>query len=186
MTKKRRRKPVTESRRLRLIRFYHSESVRCARTRAYLAASVFLAAALEGMLMETVACFPSKTRRTATWRIVSRRRKNLLYWNLGELIELANETGWLPANFRGSTNTSWRAVNAAGTIGDFVHIVRETRNLIHPGKYLREHPSLVVKAAHYRDCYEIVERTARTPILYASEVPMSFNAAIRAQAPGQR
>jgi hypothetical protein len=152
----RKRKPYPVSRRQRLLNFYRLESRRCYRARAYLAASVLLAAALEAALIGMATLFPSKVRRTRTWRSVHQRRRSILYWDLAELIRLANETGWLPAKFADDASASWAAVERDGTIGDFVHVVRETRNLIHPGKYLRDYPTLRYRAAHYRDCYAII------------------------------
>jgi len=127
-----------------------------------------------------VTCFPSTARRTATWKSVSKRRKNVLHWNLGELIALANEAGWLPAKYRENPGASWNTVRAAGLMGDFVQVVRETRNLIHPGKYLRTYPSLVVKEANYRDCYEIL-KAARSWFL--SHIELSLQRRFRKGAP---
>ncbi|SRR5258708_4894304 len=151
-----------ESRRNRLIGFYFEESQRCSRARAYLAASVFLAAALEAAIMEIASIYPSRVRRTTTWVRVSKRRKNLLFWTLGELIELANEIDWLPAKFGVKSGASWSTVKAGGDIGDFVEIIREMRNLVHAGKYLRHYPSLVVRAHHYKSCFDILQAATAT------------------------
>jgi hypothetical protein len=67
-------------------------------------------------------------------------------WSMDDLIMLAKRLGWLPAR-----------VHPRGRrrIGDLSLLVKELRNLAHPGKHIREYPNVRLRKAHYEDARAI-------------------------------
>ena len=127
---------------LRLARTYRREALRCRGARAYLAGCVMLGAALEAMLVAVTSIYWREAKRT---RAAPRRKKKvrpLAEWDLAALLGVAIELEWLPSGLeRGQDWTRRRA-----KIGDYAVALRQTRNLVHPGYYLRTHsPSRVTK-----------------------------------------
>jgi hypothetical protein len=113
---------------LRLEQFYESESERCRDAGIYLGGCILAAAAVEASLLTMVHLHRDEVERAdLVPRLKNGRPKQLLQWNLGELAAAAVGCSWLPAK-----------------IGDYVGALRQIRNLVHPGRYIREHsPSRV-------------------------------------------
>jgi len=70
------------------------------------------------------------------------KRKRLLKWNLSDLLKAAGGMGWLPTGLE--RGTKWNTRRAK--IGDYVEALRQTRNFVHPGRYVCDRsPSIVTK-----------------------------------------
>lgn len=131
-----------------LIGKFDREAQRCASIRAYYAACVLQAAVLEGLLVAMCDAYLDDVHNyLASVPAKQRPQGQLLQWDLGHLIATAIALEWLPA----CTGTRGRR-----KIGDWLLIVKETRNLVHPGRHLREYPSVKLRKAHYSDCYTVV------------------------------
>jgi hypothetical protein len=80
--------------------------------------------------------------------------KPILDLTLFELIAIAKAVRWLPANLQYGRD-DWDAKKAK--IGDFTEVAREIRNLLHPGRYARDHhkkritPKIVDMILHIAD-----------------------------------
>jgi len=77
-------------------RFYHREAGKCLRGRAYLAACVMQAAALEGLLQAMCFLYPREVQKTQVYqkkpkRGFRRKRNKALDFNYAELIRIAAE-----------------------------------------------------------------------------------------------
>lgn len=102
----------------------HDEATKCAEAEAWLAATVMLGAALEGVLLVTAANEEPDLRARGLWP-----PGDPLRWDLHGLVQLGLAAGWFEAE---DFNTP--EVN----LGEVVDSVRELRNALHPGRYARE------------------------------------------------
>jgi hypothetical protein len=131
-----------------LINVLDRESERCAKARAYYAACVLQGAVLEALLIAMCDCYIDDVR---AWRLKTsprvRPRGPLLKWDLDTLIRVALALEWLPVR---------RGPRARRQVGDWLAVVKELRNLIHPGRHMRDYPTLRLRKAHYSDAYAIV------------------------------
>lgn len=130
---------------------YWDEACKCQQAGAYIAGCAMLGAALEAGLMAMVIFHASEVAKCNT---PSRRKnapKHLLEWNLGELLGVAREMGWLPAS--GVTDRDpilW-------SIGDHAQAVRLLRNLVHPGRYVKDFAGLEVNADELRAAFKVLQ-----------------------------
>ena len=120
---------------------YWREAERCEKAKAYLAGCVMLGSALKALLIlmvnvydeEAVATglIPTKGKKGK----VVKRPKPLMDWDLAELLRVAKAANWLPAGL--NLNDDWNSRKAR--VGDYAEVVRMVRNLVHAGKYRKEH-----------------------------------------------
>lgn len=137
---------------LRTARLYHRQSDRCMEAKAYLAGCVMVAAQLESLLM----CFchiygdeiPEKS-------IPSNKKgqKPLLKWTLHELIRVARDCNWLPAGL--ALEAQWSGRKAK--IGDYAIVLKQFRNLVHPGAYVADSPRFRITKQRLERCFEIFD-----------------------------
>ncbi len=127
---------------LRLSNLYRREASRCRNARAYLAGCVMLGGALEAVLVATAMSFWGEAKRARCVPKKSGKVRPVAGWDLGQLLGVARELRWLPAGLdRGQT---WDVRRAK--IGDYADALRQVRNLVHPGSYLRtQSPARVTK-----------------------------------------
>jgi len=101
------------------------------RGRAYLAACVMQAAALESLLQALCFLYPREIKKTSVYekkkkRGFHRKRNRALDFKYVELINIAAELSWFPPR----KVVVWgRRTSLAG----FVHELRNLRNYVHPG-----------------------------------------------------
>lgn len=99
------------------------------------AAVLLLAASAEAMLLATVAVFEPDLRDQPAWQV----GRVLKRWSLGELVDVAIESGWLPVT--GSERGPLTSLS--GDVGDAMTFVSEVRKMaVHPGAWVRETPRL--------------------------------------------
>jgi len=137
----------------KLAGFYQREARKCARARAYFAASVMQAAALEAALQAMCFLYPEHVRKATVYqrkKFVGKRYKALEF-NLYQLIKVAEELAWFPLK-----RATWAGKRK--TLAGFAHDVRELRNFVHPGKWAREHPNTTkFTRGTYAAVYEVCE-----------------------------
>ncbi len=137
---------------LRLSRLYHREAKRCAVSKAYLGGCVLAGAALEALLIAMVHLYGEEIEAAGRVAKTKGKPKRLLDWNLGELLHAAAGASWLPAGLK--PGSQWSARRAR--IGDHAAALRQTRNLIHPGRYLRDHFRSRVTAKYLSHSLEVL------------------------------
>ena len=139
----------------RLLHFYWREASKCQSAKAYLAGSVMAASALEAMLMLTVNAYDSEAVATGVAPTGKQKQiRPLLEWDLGQLVKVAKAAQWFP--FSLDLEDDWSGRQAK--IGDYAEAARLTRNLLHPGYYLREHSHRRVTERYLERQLSIVER----------------------------
>jgi hypothetical protein len=122
----------------KLALYYDKEAHRCLKAKAFFAATVMQVAALEAMLQGMCFLFPDEIRCTNTYQKKRFRRKRYrsLEFTLKELIQIANETNWLPAR-----KITWAGMRT--DLAGFAQEIRELRNHVHPGKWARRRNSAI-------------------------------------------
>jgi hypothetical protein len=133
-----------------LIGQFDVESERCAKAKAYYAACVLQAAAFEGLLLamcdgllDEVEIYVQKLPSH------ERPKGRMEKWSLAQFIKIACGLKWLPSR---------RHIKGRRKIGDHVELVKELRNVIHPGKHIRDYPNVHLREGHYSDSYTIVRQ----------------------------
>jgi hypothetical protein len=131
-----------------LINRFDREAQRCAKARAYYAACVLQGAVLEGLL--TAVCDGYVNEVSAYLSALPERQRpkgQPVNWTLDQLIKVAVSLNWLPIR---------RGQKGPRKIGDWLNLVKELRNLVHPGKHLRDYPDIYLRKAHFTDSFSIV------------------------------
>jgi hypothetical protein len=118
---------------------YGLEAERCANVGAHLASCIMLAATIEGQLVICVSSFPEEAKR-ALKRLQERNQINrglklssILEWDLRQLLKVAREAQWLPPKVKRSPFPVADTSDALSA-----HRIRDLRNLVHPGRLIRE------------------------------------------------
>ena len=117
---------------IRLAFSYHEQAGASRQAKAHLAACIMLGATVEEMLIIVINLFCDETRRVADAKNLKLRE--LLRWDLGQLLDVAKTAGLLPNKLTLEEKLDRR------TVRDPVptDTIREIRNLVHPGRYLRK------------------------------------------------
>jgi hypothetical protein len=132
---------------LRIAVSYEQQAKKCARAKAYHASSILLTSAVEALILAMYYCFTHQARDSRTYQSLKERKKNILYWDLFQLVKLAKELKWIPARRRiGRSNYS---------ISHAVDQLRKTRNTIHPGNYLRTQHGRLIGAKDFRHATKV-------------------------------
>ena len=138
-----------------VVNFYHREARKCVRGRAYLAACVMQAAALEGGLQAMCFLYPEDIKKTTVYqrkakRGFRRKRNKALEFKYVELINIADELSWFPPK-----RITW---GKRTTLAGFAHELRKLRNYVHPGVWAPERPhSMKFTKKVYDVAYEIFD-----------------------------
>lgn len=145
-TQRRPRRPFSERRfnsLSEIIKRYVRESRICAKNRVYYAACITLGAALEGALLAMCDLqFGEVELLLASLPSNERPRGPVDRWGMDDLLKVATRLGWLPARAH---------EKARRRVGDWSHLVKELRNLAHPGRHIRDYPDVRLRKAHYDD-----------------------------------
>lgn len=136
----------------RLSSFYWREALRCEEAKAYLAGCVMLCSALETLLMLMVNGYADEVEATGTVPIQNGKPIPLLRWDLGQLLKAAKAAGWLPSSL--GPSEEWNTRKAK--VGDYAEVSRRIRNLVHPGRYVKDHAQSRVTAKYLERQFEIV------------------------------
>jgi hypothetical protein len=145
---------------LEILNVYRDQALKCKKVRAYLAGCVFLGSALEAGLLAMTKTSSSQVRRSQKYLNRPKKDRNVDEWGLFDLLELARELRWIPSELpmgkvaRASGISAKKAL-ANGDLGYFADVVREIRNLVHPGVYVREMKNVKITKSYYEFCYEI-------------------------------
>ena len=140
---------------------YEAEANKCEGVAAYFSASITLAAAMEARLLvqclenrETVADVFLRMKRDGE---VRGKSANPLDWSLQTLIEVCARSGWLP---------NVEARDFVLLSQNIAHVVRNARNLVHPGQHVKRRASLSLGREQFKDikaAYGLVQNLLRAP-----------------------
>jgi hypothetical protein len=135
-----------------LLNGYIAEMEKCGRAGAYFAGCVMAASALEAVLLAKVNLefLNDEKRKLSKFK----RKKSLVRLTLGELIETAREVGWFPFAPDEEIERNLRKAK----IGNLMEVVREIRNMLHPGKWLKDYPDIKhINKEHFEASYSILK-----------------------------
>ncbi len=155
---------------LKISNRYHREAKRCYENNCYLASFVMYGAVLEGYLLAMCFCQADKVRRTEKYLDIKRRYKKkykedrkrgfFLEFSLRDLLKIAEELKWIPFDEK---------VGDAGIVRDWIFRVKQTRNLIHPARWLKEddyfndlHKWIKIKRGEWQKLKKFVEISEET------------------------
>jgi len=84
-------------------------------------------------------------------------------WGLFDLLKLATELGWIPSRLSldktaRSSRVSPHLARSRGDLGYFADIVREIRDMVHPGRYLRYWKGERVSRRYHKFCYTVTDQ----------------------------
>jgi len=137
---------------------HEEEAFRAASAKAYTAGVILIGAALEGLLLAR--CLRSKRKAIRTASALPKKQRpqspdDPTKWQFDALIRICLSAGWLP---RISTEY---ALYAPAALGD---TLRKMRNLVHPGRCVREMPWSETYERDYKDA-EAMYVTLRSKLL---------------------
>ena len=138
---------------LRLAAQYKQEAEKCFSAKAYLSGCVLMGAAMEAILLSTANCFPEIVASAKCAPKKDGKIKRLDGWTFMNLLAVAKELNWLPSGL--SLENEWSSAHAK--IGDYVEVVRQIRNLIHPVRYANDFSRKRVTKKYLEACFEIVD-----------------------------
>ncbi len=145
---------------LKLIEQNRLEVDKCKKAGASLASCVMIGAAMEAGLLGMAYCCEDEVSRSETFR--TKQKPDLREWNLYDLLVLANEMKWLPTKVpidkiaRKSEIDSDDALKQ-GDVWYFADVVREVRDLVHPGRNLRLWSGVQTSKEYLESVEETVE-----------------------------
>ena len=121
---------------------YLEEAKKCYDNDCYIASLIMYGAALEAILLSLCFCYQDQARRAikqlSLQKIIKNRLKRsgkkrgmLLELSFEDLIKIAEYLNWLPLKDR---------VDQDSLVEDYVRLVKEVRNLVHPARWLKPDP----------------------------------------------
>jgi hypothetical protein len=145
---------------LSIIEGYQKEAEKCRGADAYLAGCVMLGAALEASLLAMAKCYADEVKQTKTYS--SKKEPNLDNWNLIDHLKVARELNWIPPKLPLDKIARESGIDPEdalknGDLGYFADVVREIRDMLHPGMYLRLWTGVRVTKKFLETSYEVVD-----------------------------
>jgi hypothetical protein len=124
----------------KLIEQFRTEADNCKKACAPLAGCIMIAGALEAGILAMAYCCEDEVSKTDTFRRT--HEPDLRQWGLKDLLDLAREMAWLPTTVPMDKIARLSGVDPDealknGDLWYFAEVVREVRDLVHPGRNLR-------------------------------------------------
>jgi len=132
---------------------YKREAEKCYKAKAYLSGCILIGAAMEGLLLVTVNCFDFLIHDVKSAPKVKGKIKKLESWKLHELIKVAKELHWFSSGL--SPDEQWNGAKAQ--IGDYIEVLRQIRNLVHPARYANDMGKKKVTKKYLESCFNILD-----------------------------
>ena len=144
-----------------LLQFYKNEANRCGNQRAYLAGCVCLGSAVETGLLWMALLYPKEVMRSQTYQR-KKKRHSILEWTLFDLLRLGRELDWIPTKLQLDETLRTSGLNPEdalrrGDLAFFADFLREIRDLVHPGRYIRKWKGARITKNYYEFCWTIAE-----------------------------
>ena len=108
---------------------------------------------MEALLLSSANCFPEIVTLAKSAPKRNGKVRPLREWSFFNLLRVAEELSWLPSVL--SEKDDWN--DAKAEIGDYVDVVRQIRNLVHPARYAGDFTGKKVTKKYYEACFRIVE-----------------------------
>jgi hypothetical protein len=145
---------------LSIIEGYQQEAEKCRSADAYLAGCVMLGAALEASLLAMAKCYSDEVKGTKTYSL--KNEPDLDKWNLIDHLKVARELDWIPSKLALDKIARESGIDPKdalknGDLGYFADVVREIRDMLHPGRYLRLWSGVRVTKEFLETSYEVVD-----------------------------
>ena len=137
----------------RITTYYWKEARRCEEAGAYLAACVLIGSALEAMLMLVVYVSDEEALATGKIQTVGSEAAELRRLDLTQLLAVAKAAEWLPSSKQADGSTKRKRKQ----IGDLAIVIRDVRNLVHPGRYVSDHYRRRVTKRYSEYLFEVLE-----------------------------
>ena len=137
---------------------YEKQVEKCEKAGAYLAGSIMLGALLEAFLLQMALVYPDEVKAAQIYH--GKKVKSLEKWSLFDLLKLAIELKWIPTHmqidriFRAS-GIEMNLKQSKGDLAYMADVVREIRDMVHPGRYLRRWEGRRIAERHYRFCFRV-------------------------------
>lgn len=143
-----------------LMEMYKQQSYRCQKAGAYFAACVCLGSAMEAGLLAMAKCYPEDLETSQTYQ--HKKELCLEKWTLFDLLKLARELSWIPSQIplekvAHASGVSPDDALSKGDLGYFADVVREIRDMVHPGRYLRLWRGVRISKDYYEFCAQATE-----------------------------
>lgn len=146
------------------IPLYEDEAVKSAAAGAFYAATVMLGSAAEARLIERFLSYPAETSKALASMAGASKPRNTdpLHWSLEHMLAVAEQAGWLGViedDYVGANVRLW------------LLSLRDTRNLLHPGRHVRDKPHIVIGNEEFLDakfgygalCIALLRSSPTTP-----------------------
>jgi hypothetical protein len=137
---------------LKLAMDYQKQADACYRAEARVASCVMIVAGVEAMLIVVANLFCEDAKKFLAGKKHS-KMKDLLYWDFDQLLRVAEEAKWLPAELTIRPDMDCREIRPPVT----TDTIRQVRNFVHPGRFVRQRPgeeiSLAELAIQYGTCH---------------------------------
>lgn len=154
----------------RLTNLYIRQAKRCAEAKAYLAGCIMLASSIECSLIRFCDLYYKEAINTPTAQQKKLANKRLLKWDFVELLAVARDAGWTPANLPPNVVFNYqKRYYKRARIGDYLRRVHKLRNLVHPARYVKDHHRKRITKAYYDEAAEVCQ-IARNWIVYQVHV----------------
>jgi hypothetical protein len=125
---------------LKLSERYDEEAINCKKNGQVLASCVMYAARMQATILAIALVHENEVIGSKTYQRMS--EPDLRKWQLSQLLDLSRELNWIPSSLPVGeiARTSGVEPDEAlkrGDVGYFADHVREVRDMIHPGRYVR-------------------------------------------------
>lgn len=158
------------------IPLYEDEAVKSASVGAFYAATVMLGSAAEARLLERFLSYPAETSAALACVARAERPRNAdpLHWNLEHMLAVAEQAGWL-----GIIEDDEVGAN----VRPWLLCIRDTRNLLHPGRHVRDKPHVMIGHEEFLDaqfgygalCIALIQSFHSTPPVSATNGMTAFD-----------
>lgn len=138
---------------LRLAALLHRESVRCLGAKAYVAGCAAASAALGALLLVMLHVYADEVDAAGQVVMFRGRAKHVFDWKFSEMLRVASGMGWLPTGL--PKGGKW--ITRRAKIGDYAEVLRQTRNLIHPARYVLDLSPARVPKRYLEGSIEVFE-----------------------------
>jgi hypothetical protein len=105
------------------------------------------------MLILMVNIYADEAEATGMLPRRNNKPRDLIDWDLSQLLKIAKAGGWLPSALELTDDWS----NRKAKIGDYAEAARMVRNLVHPGYYVKDHGRSRVTAKYLKQQFAVVE-----------------------------
>jgi len=138
----------------RVAALYKREAKKCSNVKAYLAGCVLIGATIEALLLLWANCHKEIVTSAKSAPKRKREVRPLREWSFFNLLRATEKLNLLPSGL--SKKDEWN--DAKAKIGDYVELVRQIRNLIHPARFITAgFKGKKVRKEYYEACYRILE-----------------------------